>query len=588
MDLKKIMCIMLSTVFVVLSVITASASEQKENFARVYFKMPNIVAEINQTNLEVDDLNSIIASYGDNKFKVDACDKYDPAKHSTKAYMLVDMSVSMANYMDDIKGYIKKFAGNMGANDSMVLMTFGTDTKYLLDGNESIDEINAVVDSIKPTANETALYDALYQVYNDSVNKASNTQNAFTREYVITFTDCENWKNFSVTGTELEEKYKTHQLPLYVAPISAEYEEYSNHLGKIARASGGFIQHVYNMSEFDDFTDEIDKVTIIKMTEENNDNNVPEGSVSLYINIIGNEYSINLETNNSQTDSVPPEVLKAEYDVENRRFIIKFSEKVNGINEKGAYRIFSGDRKWTISTIEAINGSDKAELLMVNDMPNGKYTIKFEGIKDTSRQSNPLKTNDIEVTVTGSVASEGEETVGLSTTVIVLIIVGSLVFVGLIIFVLILIISKDRKKDDSIAVPVINHSVPNAAGGTRSINEYEQAGAQKVKHHIKSADSVRVRLRIKTGKTSEQNIEISITSSIIVGRSSACDVYVDDTKMSRQHFIIENIDHELYVSDANSKNGTFVNGTNIVRRRKIMNEDKIFAGLSEISISYME
>ena len=75
---------------------------------------------------------------------------------------------------------------------------------------------------------------------------------------------------------------------------------------------------------------------------------------------------------------------------------------------------------------------------------------------------------------------------------------------------------------------------------------------------------------------------------MIVGRSSVCEIFIDDAKLSRQHFALENLNRELYISDLNSKNGTFVNGVRVDSRRKVMNHDRILAGLSEITVTITE
>lgn len=53
---------------------------------------------------------------------------------------------------------------------------------------------------------------------------------------------------------------------------------------------------------------------------------------------------------------------------------------------------------------------------------------------------------------------------------------------------------------------------------------------------------------------------VQINGSIIIGRASFCDIYFDDLKMSGQHFALLVQNGDIFLSDLNSTNGTFVDG----------------------------
>lgn len=79
---------------------------------------------------------------------------------------------------------------------------------------------------------------------------------------------------------------------------------------------------------------------------------------------------------------------------------------------------------------------------------------------------------------------------------------------------------------------------------------------------------------------------MEVVSSVIVGRAAACDICIDDTKLSRQHFAIEYEQGFLFLTDLQSKNGTMLNGIRIGSRQKLTSGDKIFAGLSDMVIRF--
>jgi pSer/pThr/pTyr-binding forkhead associated (FHA) protein len=69
-----------------------------------------------------------------------------------------------------------------------------------------------------------------------------------------------------------------------------------------------------------------------------------------------------------------------------------------------------------------------------------------------------------------------------------------------------------------------------------------------------------------------------------IGRSSDCDVFIDDAVVSTLHAVIEKVEHhdiatdkEYYIQDQGSTNGTLVNGE-AVQRHKLNHEDVIRVG----------
>jgi hypothetical protein len=89
----------------------------------------------------------------------------------------------------------------------------------------------------------------------------------------------------------------------------------------------------------------------------------------------------------------------------------------------------------------------------------------------------------------------------------------------------------------------------------------------------------------KNGMKTTQTVW-QLGSSLIVGRSSICDICIDDGQMSRQHFCLEAVNGEVYISDLNSTNGTSVNGIRIDRKRKLENGAVIEAGSIKFTVRW--
>ena len=77
-----------------------------------------------------------------------------------------------------------------------------------------------------------------------------------------------------------------------------------------------------------------------------------------------------------------------------------------------------------------------------------------------------------------------------------------------------------------------------------------------------------------------------MNGSFIVGRSKICNLYFDDKRMSRQHFVLEWDGQDMYVTDLDTTNGTLLNGVRITKQRRLNQGDKISAGSVEMAIRW--
>jgi Protein of unknown function (DUF3662)/FHA domain len=69
--------------------------------------------------------------------------------------------------------------------------------------------------------------------------------------------------------------------------------------------------------------------------------------------------------------------------------------------------------------------------------------------------------------------------------------------------------------------------------------------------------------------------------TVVVGRSSACDIRVDDPNVSRRHAEIRREDGAYWIVDLGSTNGVTVNGERVERAR-LAPDDTVFLGTTEI------
>ena len=92
------------------------------------------------------------------------------------------------------------------------------------------------------------------------------------------------------------------------------------------------------------------------------------------------------------------------------------------------------------------------------------------------------------------------------------------------------------------------------------------------------ADTKLIRLTITDRAGTIKDVEWNVEGSLFVGRSEMCNIFFDDERLSKQHFVIEVTKMACYIEDLESTNGTFVNGVKVTSKRMLLEGDKITAG----------
>lgn len=585
MGLKRTLSsILVLMLLLTLSVTVTAAQDDMLKLGQISVNMPEITVELKGTEYTETDIS---ATLGAEPLSLETMAGYDPAMDTTRVYALVDVSKSVKpKWFDLMKASIVSYIEAMGDKDELVLITFGEKSAdTVLSGDEEKEEAIAVVNSLQCDQNYTMFYEALshaYQMFSSSAER-------YDREYVLVFSDGIDDQKGGTTEDEVLNQYDSRALPVYAAYPSDAEKAGVDALGKITRISGGDMSPMESNEDFAALAAKINDVTLLRFRAGSNYADGQNKQLSLKI---GDAFQIalNVPIIRSQPDEQPPVVVSATYDADKTAIVIAFSEKVLGASDTKAYKVTGPEGVVAVSGVYYSENEDVYELLLADSALNGSYTISFSGITDASQQANSLSgestvliDNGVDPTTpqkkpAGTVGSEkNEEQTGqiplsgwyIAAGAVVVVLIAAAV-------VVILVVSKKKEQDES---------APTAATPGSELYEYDQANADVVKHHIKADNSLRIRLRIVTGKTSEQNIETNLVSSLIVGRSDACDIYIDDTKMSRQHFVLESDGGELYIMDLQSRNGTMLNGIRIGSRHTLHSGDRILAGLSEIVIT---
>lgn len=226
------------------------------------------------------------------------------------------------------------------------------------------------------------------------------------------------------------------------------------------------------------------------------------------------------------------------------------------VNEKSNYMVQSetekGDgRIWTIESVNAVSKGNEitVTLTMAEDFYNESYILKCSNIRDNSQDQNKMDST-IEFSIKNGLNAKK---VAMKEAV------KSYWWIGLIVLVILI---------GTILIIVIRRKKVEVTG----VNPDE----------LQKADSRKIWLTITDRSGAIKDVEWNVEGSLFVGRSNICNIYFDDDRLSKQHFVVEVNKMGCYIEDLESTNGTYVNGVKIASRRMLLDGDVITAGREKI------
>ena len=220
-----------------------------------------------------------------------------------------------------------------------------------------------------------------------------------------------------------------------------------------------------------------------------------------------------------------------------------------------------------ISAVAQSEGKENTVVLTgAGALEAGTYTLSCSNICDDSQEANPVE-NTLSITLNASdPVIEPEERPIWPFILLAVLLAGALLAA---VFVFYRKLKKNRGVVFVEGKPVLASSVD-------------------IRQHVAvvPAQKKKAELFVSSGGKKPVRLEVAIDKSIIIGRSSICDVFFDDKRMSRQHFALEWDGKDMYITDLDTTNGTAVDGVKINGKRRLDNGAQIAAGSEEIRIKW--
>lgn len=451
---------------------------------------------------------------------------------------LLDVSASIReNYFWDVRQAILNNHYRLGENDSMALIAFGDEVRVVLSGGESYDEVEMAIDELECRDMTTHFYDAL----NTLIELCGNVEGK--RKTAIVISDGVNDAEAGVgkTRTETLERLKNAGIALNGLCVDAagstdHSDDNIDEFASLVRMNGGEL-YMFGTQSADDAASALDRFFdaaascwLLKVRAASNIADGLEHSFRVSIGDASDNYGVILDR--WEPDTEAPYVISAVYNSERAMLDIEFSEPVTGFESESSYDLTNSENEHVPFAGVLVSGTTAS--LAFSSLPiNGTYTLTISDLTDISMEKNPLSTTAMEIVIDSGAVPEED-----SIPLWVWLAAGGALLIAAVVIVLVI---RSRKAPVMITPPEYR---PDEAGRIR----------------IKPGSGTRVGVELADGRGWQQYFELSVGSSVFVGRGEENDVIIDfDMRVSAQHFCLEFEDGILYVTDLGSTNGTLLN-----------------------------
>lgn len=501
--------------------------------------------------------SNVLLQYNSERAEVNSVK--NAAASKTQVYFLLDISDSMPTALfESIKAELLQLYQTHSQNEKYTLITFGKEVVVQLDGDESAETIESTIKSLQNTDTRTVLYDAV-----SKVGELAAERSDYTRRMIYLFTDGEDWTVGGHTQNETQDLIRQSGIPVYAFGVSSAQKKYLDALSELARVSGGKFTSVSKNTVAGTMAQTrayADAGYVVSVTLKSNVVGAQNSAVALQVGDASDSRTVSIK--NWQADNTAPVIVEVQ--AEGSSLHIIFSESTLGGSSATDYIITSGSQKRTVDSVARVSDKE-VELRLSAPLYDGEYVLTANNVTDTAVEKNAL-TESYPFTVTGvpyTVAAFFSDN-------ILWIAVGALLFATVIIFV---VARKQRKRMPATSVCVAEAEVIEA----------EKASE---KYHIHAAEGKLVHLSISGRNLARRDIELHVEGTILLGRSSSCDVRIDDEQISRRNTELICRNGRLFANNISQTNGTMLNGLMISGERELHSGDTIVLGDTRITITF--
>lgn len=461
--------------------------------------------------------------------------------------VMVDVSYRDVNYdhLQLIKKDLMEWIDGLNENDRFILVSYAKEPTILLDGSEKRDAAKKLVESLDRDNSDANYVKAL----EEGIRIGGLPENDNMKRRVLVMID--PGKIHEVSGDEFKAvtaKCVEADMPVFSICSTTDELTYFD-AAAFSTVTGGWSFNPVSGKNtcITELRNRLDNGYLLSFTGNSNHPEPESRTLNLKITLsdgryFENDYSVKVRGH--IPDSTAP-VAEAEISEDRTELTVRFSENVTGAQSAGNYR-FAGAKKDNEIKVKSVNyDSQTLTSTLIFDAPvdDGRYTLTFKNITDTSAEANPVVYPDgkdcLEVTV-----GDAE---GLPLWLILTL--AAVVLIAL-------------------------------AGVAAAVIVYRKKTAPE--------PALPVQLTIVSKDGQKFYRQVAVGKSFTIGRAAdKVDLALQgDPKISRCHLQLSFDGKALTAVDTGSQNGSMVNGTSIEKQRMLNSGDTITIGNTQISVMF--
>lgn len=515
---------------------------------------------------------------------------------------LVDISGSVpAAVFKAVREGLCDWVDNLGPNDQLALITFGSDVTTVLRGSEPIEAAKEAIQAIRASARKTRLFDAVSQ----AIAFSKTAVDAPLRKVILLVTDGKDVSDGgSATQEEALEALHAEGLPLYALGIGSN-KTYLDALGEFVRASNGRMYTITKanaLSTMLSLKALLESVRHITLRTETNLLGEPEQQLVIKIASGGAAYTLSqsMSITSWQADTLPPAFLEARI-TDEHTIVAQISEPVSGADDPSNYSLQQYLEQedgvalsQSIHPVSAIYDERTGTLTLTFDesLYAGIYSLGAEGIADISMEKNPIST-PFEIDNTTGVTLSFWQTIPWWGYLLAALAVLCLAYC-----IHLLIKHKKRKQAEGLARQ--QRLLAQQKAQEEAARKQQEQQREKERQQLQAEAEERAQIRqgskhvqivLMDADSGQRKAEVLIPAaphSFVIGREAGGEYgfKVEDRGVSRRHCELIHQEGSVIIRDLGSQNGTQVNGIPIHAPRKLMEGDWVNIGNSKFSIRF--
>lgn len=310
----------------------------------------------------------------------------EPSDQGIFYVFMLDISRSIKEeYIAAARQAVLNTYQQMGQADQLALISFGNEVNVLLQGGESVDQVQAALNTIHSTDNNTRFYDAM----NTLVETASSQSNM--RRVAVVVSDGVDDTNAGMTRDELVDILRQSGVAVYAMAVDSAPEKTRNQFREFIQVSGGDLvsfSPADASEKLDSLQSSIDEIWHLQLQAPSN-------------NADGNNHKLNIQFGESDSLSVdirptkwtpddkPPYLVSSFPDAIAGTVTLTFNEAISNLTDSQCYLL--KDSSGTKMDFTILSSDATSVVLQCSDLKNpAGWTLDLQNLTDSSMEQNVM------------------------------------------------------------------------------------------------------------------------------------------------------------------------------------------------------